>query len=472
MIVRSGHYCCVEQSGFGRGIAVSVMLCVIAFFTVIEGAPARAESMMDALKAAYENNPALLAERARQRASDEAVPQALAGFRPKVSMSGSIGVEKTRRSYPITHTELDQSTFGLSLSQPIFSGFRAINSTRRARAEVFAGQETLFDVEQSTLLSVVAAYMDVRRARRTLSLRQDNVSFLNQEVRVTAARAREGELTITDTEQAKSRLYQGQALLEEARADLATSEANYEALVGQRPGGLRPAPPVRHLVPRSLSEAVTAGENENPLVTAAMFRKKAAEHDVQVQRGELLPTVSLDASYLRSIDPETTIGREDQGLLELRFNMPLYNAGTTFSKIREARAVASQRGHEVDDVRRGVKASVVSAWQRRLAAHKRMRVTHIAVTSAEAALKGIKLEAAVGERSVFDVLDAQRDVVDAQVRQVDAERDFIVSTFTLIAAMGRLSAEGLELDTPYYDPDANYKRVRYSPGWTARIEKD
>lgn len=450
---------------FHRGLCMAVVF----LGAVYPGGGAMAESLLDAMRAAYENNPALLAERARQRADDEALPQALSGYRPTVSLDGSVGRLKQRQARPITHNDLEQRNVAVTVSQPIFRGFRTINATRRARAEVAAGQETLLDKEQSTLLDVVLAYIDVRRARRILRLRQSNVGFLQHEVEVTKARAREGELTKTDTEQARSRLYTGRATLEEARGELAAAEATYEAVVGSRPGTLAVAPPVRHLVPRSLGEATSVSDSDNPLIAAADYRRQAAKHEVAIQRGELLPTVSLDGRYERSFDSSSSVDRQDDASLKLNFSMPFYNAGTTFSKIRQARATLVQREHEYADIQRQVKASVITAWQRRLAAHKRMRAAHVGVSSAETALKGIRMEADVGERSLFDVLDAQRDVVNARVLQVTAERDFVEATFTLIAAMGRLTAEQLELETEYYDPNENYHSVRYAPAWTASV---
>lgn len=450
-----------------RRFALSHEYCLTAIIIALLLFPsiANAENLKQAIRAVYENNPALLAERARQRADDEVLPQALAGLRPTIDVGGSIGREKKRTSPPPIHTDLKPSNLNISLSQPIFRGLRTLNSTRKAKAEVLAGREMLLDKEQTILLSAVTAFADVLRDRRIVTFRNANVRFLAQELRATETRRKEGVLTRTDTDQARSRLYQGQANLAQARAELASSEAQYAAIIGHRPGRLVPPPSITHHLPQTLQTALSISEAENPLIIAATYRKEAAAHEVHVLRGELLPTVSLDATYQRDYDLSATTSRQDEASVELRFSMPLYNAGTNFSKIRQARAVLEQRKHDMANTLRDVQASVKSAWQQRIAGNARINATRIGVFSALAALKGVRLEAKVGERSVFDILNAQRDVVNAEVNLAQAQRDHVVASFTLLATVGGLTADQLDLDTPIYNPKDNLKALRRQIFW-------
>jgi len=422
---------------------------------------AYAQSLKDALRDAYLNNPRLLAERARQQADDELVPQATSGWRPKVTIEGSVGYEKERTSPPPTHSGSDNSTVGLKISQTVFRGFKTFNETRSAFAEVRAGRGKLREIEQSVLLAAATAYMNVVRDMEVLQRRKENVQFLRNEVLMTDRKFKEGELTLTDVAQANTRLYQGLAELAQARADLAGSRAEFGSLVGHMPRN--PAKPGDFAkgLPDRLTDAIHIALGENPKIVAAEFLVNAARHNVKAIRGELLPKVDLDASYERAHNISRAFEREDHGSVELRMSMPLYNSGVILSRIRQARATERQRQHELINIQAIIQAEVISAWENRRAAISRIRSAKNSVSAAIASVKGIRIEAAAGERSVSDVLDAQRDLVEARISLANAERDFVVSGFTLAAAIGSLTAERLDLDVTVHNPRKNLSEIRH-----------
>ncbi len=449
---------------FASKISFPLLIVTLCFLMIsVMPRPGHTETLKQALNLAYRHNPTILAERARQRATDEGVSQAISGWRPTVSVTGHVGRNKERVTPPTTHSDLDQTSVGISLSQPIFRGFRTINETRRAEAQVQAGQGQLRDTEQNTLLSAVKAYMDVLRDRQILRLRRSNINFLARELDISKSRFREGERTRTDVDQARTRLHQGRAELAEAKANLHASEATYASIIGHLPRKLSSPKSISALLPKHLQSAIVIATAENPLILAANHRKDAAMRDADVIRGELLPTVSLDASYQRDHHPNRFSDREDNGTISLRFSMPLYKSGETYSRIRQANATVEQRTQELANTRSQVKASVISAWQRRQAAKSRIRAAKRAVRSAKAAVKGIRIEANAGERSVSDILDAQGDVVNAEVELTNARRDFVVTGFSLLATLGQLTVDHLKLDVEAHEPNRNLRAVRYQP---------
>ena len=428
---------------------------------LIVGEPVSAETLSEALSDAYLNNPRLLAERARQQADDEVIPQATSGWRPKVILDGSVGYEQERTTPPTDHSGRNNSTIGLKLSQPVFRGFRTLNETRSAEAGVRAGHGRLREIEQDVLLSAAAAYMNIIRDEDVRRRRAENVQFLRNEVKVTTHKFGEGELTRTDVNQAKTRLHQGLAQLAQAKADLAGSKAGFASLVGHLPQRLSRPGSIASLLPNRLSEAIQVALDENPKIITAEYQITAARHDVQAVRGELLPTINLDASYERSHNVSRAFDRQDRGIVELRMSMPLYNSGITLSRIRQARATVSQRKQELINTQAGIQAEVITAWESRKAAHTRIASARSSVTAAIASVKGIRIEAKAGERSVSDVLDAQRELVEARISLANAERDQVVSSFTLLAAIGRLAPDRLNLDVTIHDPSENLHMIRH-----------
>lgn len=424
---------------------------------------AHAETINQALRAAYERNPALEAERARQRADDEQVPQALSGWRPTITASGNHGYEKERTTPPVTHNSRHPGSFSFNLSQPIFRGFRTINNTRKAEALVDAGRGALHNVEQQTLLNAVTAYADVYRDRAILRYRRANVNFLARELGATKKRYRAGDVTRTDIEQAKTRLFQGQAELAFAKANLSSSAARYGSIIGRFPGRLKKTGSIAALLPRTIQDAMEVALKQNPEIVSAEKRHAAARYEVKSIHGELLPNVSLDASYERDFNGSESTARSDNRSVALRLSMPLYKGGETYSRIRQAKAVERQRRHQLVDAKARTKAQVISSWRQRQAALARIRAARLSVRAGRAAVKGVRVEAKVGERSLFDVLDSQRDLVSAQIDLANAVRDHVVAAYSVLASVGHLTARHLNLNTVPYEPDENRELVRHQP---------
>jgi outer membrane protein len=467
----------------GRGMnwrqarALSLAAGLVAML-VASGLPdglggARADTLAEAMAAAYLGNPVLQGERARQRATDEQVPQALSGWRPTVTLRGDGGFEWGRSTVErpvgpppaditITDTSSSDNTparFAIGLSQPIFRGFRTVSETERAEANVAAGQQILLAVEQEVLLDATAAYMDVVRFREVVTLRQRNVEALGEQLRGADARFSVGEITRTDVEQARARLSLAQAELAVARANLAASAATYVRVVGHAPGTLS-YPQISPLIPASLDEALALANRLSPEILAAAFNAEAARHQIDFVQADLLPRVSLEAEFRATHEPSPGVLRSQSGSVLGVLQVPLYQAGRVSSQVREAKQVASQRRIQIIEAGRAVREAVVSTWNVFVSSAETIESLQAQVAANELALEGVTQEALVGTRTTLDVLDAEQELVQSQVALVNARRDRVVAAYQLIAATGRLTAPNLRLSVPYYDPGRHYQDTR------------
>jgi outer membrane protein TolC len=213
-------------------------------------------------------------------------------------------------------------------------------------------------------------------------------------------------------------------------------------------------------VPKSLEEALKVAERVNPEILAASFTAQAAQENVKVVTGELLPTVQLEAFYrLRHDQSPTITTSEETGVLGT-LSMPLYEAGNIYSQVRQAKQVASQRRIEIIEAGRAVRENVVRAWNNFVAAGETIVSLKAQVAANKLALEGVRQEALVGTRTTLDVLDAERELVNSQISLVTAERDRVVVAYQLVAATGQMTARALGLDVPVYDPDAYAASVR------------
>ena len=436
--------------------------------------PAFADTLAEAMAAASLGNPVLQGERARQRATDEEVPQALSGWRPTVILSGDGGYDWGRRrveaplSPPrfgevrtdVSSEDHTPARFAIGLSQPIFRGFRTISETSRAEANVAAGQQDLLAVEQQVLLDVTAAYMDVLRAREIVGLRLRSATALGEQLRGADARFSVGEITRTDVEQARARLSLAEAEQAVARANLAAAAAAYVQVVGHEPATLR-YPELGKLVPASLEQALAMANELNPLLLAAAFNAEAARHQIDFVQAGLLPTVSLEAEFRASHEPDAGVMSSQAGTVLGVLQVPLYEAGLISSQVREAKQLASQRRLQIIEAGRQVRESVVRTWNIFVSSAETIASLQAQVTANELALEGVNQEALVGTRTTLDVLDAEQELVQSQVALANARRDRVVAAFQLIATTGRLTAPNLGLAVPYYDPDGHYLKTRY-----------
>jgi outer membrane protein len=434
-------------------------------------ATANAETLHEALGAAYRTNPTLGAERARQRATDEQVPQALSGWRPQISATGSAATQSRRAKRFIGSTATTGSiyspystdattpgTLRIQLTQPIYQGGRTTASTKAAEANVKAGRQQLLSTEQDVLFRTVQAYMNVMRDRQIANLRAQNIKVLRDQLRATKLRFQVGEVTRTDVAQSEARVSQSISAEATARAQLAASIASYVTLTGRQPGKL--SMPRLPNSPPSLEVALRRSQELSPNILAAAQVQDAAMHNIDIARSDLLPVLSVQASATITEDWGVKAGNEQVGRVETVLNVPIYDGGRTYSSVREAKHTENQRRIEVIEATRQVRESVTSSWNFRNSSRESITAAKSQVSAAQQALSGVREEYLVGSRSTLDVLNAQQELLNARIALVTAERDYVVASYQLLGTIGKLTAPQLALRVPYYDPKANYNRVR------------
>ena len=333
---RVGH---VAGRVLRSGICLGVLICV-----VFAAPQARAENLPDALAKAYQTNPQLNAERARQRATDENVPQALAGYRPQIVASLSAGLQAVRNLLPdntIQSATLKPWTIGVTVTQTLFNGFKTANSVRVAELQVQSGREALRNVGQGVLLDAVTAYTNVLANQSLVTAQRANVTFLRETLGITQKRLNAGDVTPTDTAQAEARLNRGLADLNAAEVALAISQATYTQVIGNPPAQLGPAETVDRYLPRSRDDATSMAFREHPAVMAAGFDVDVASTSIRVAESSLMPTITLQGSASRSKQSDSTLGTfgTDQASVTGQLTQPIYDGGTAASQTRQAKEV-------------------------------------------------------------------------------------------------------------------------------------
>jgi outer membrane protein len=456
-----------STGGDTRWFSSRPVRCAVAVTALLAflGSPittgARAESLRQALANAYKNNPRLDAERARLRATDEEVPRAISGYRPIVNGTADVAYQNTKtRPGSGADGETHPHGYALNASQPIFRGFRTLNQVREAEATVRAGRETLRNVEQSVLLEAVTAYADVVRDQAVVRVRENNVNVLTRELRATEDRFKVGEVTRTDVAQATARRAGSISALDLARANLKSSRAAYERVVGNPPSNLSEPIPPEKLLPKSVNEAVSLGSRENPAVVAALYREQASRHTVDRIWGELLPEVRVDATYQKRFDTSRLTDEAETTSVVGRLSVPIYQGGEVHARVRQAKHTHVSRLQEIEQARTETQSTTVAAFSRLQASKAQLISDQSQVQANTTALTGVREEEKVGQRTLLDVLNAELELLNAQVQLASTKRDVVVNSYTLLSAVGRLNAQDMALSSTVYDAEAHYHEIR------------
>ncbi|QRM56921.1 TolC family outer membrane protein [Sinorhizobium sp. BG8] len=436
---------------------------------------AAAETITGAMAKAYENNPDLNAARAALRAIDENVTIAKSAMRPQIS--GVAQAEATRTLYDkqlcsgtsvggncfgssLRRSDTFSSAYGLTISQQIFDGFQTLNRVRSAESNVLANREALRAEEISTLLSAAEAYANIARDQQIVSIRKQNLQFLQEQLNAAEARLQVGEGTRTDVAQAEAELAEAQALLVRAVAVLKQSEAAYVQIVGEAPEGIKQPSPATRAMPKSLDQAVAMGLKEHPTILSAQRNVDSAGYNVKAEEGAMLPGVSLQGEVVKSVNGSSSTNDNLSGTISARVTVPLYQGGAEYGAIRQAKERLGQQRILVDSARLEVQRTIVSAHAELEAALANITASRSQISAANQALQGVIEERNVGQRTTLDVLNAQQTVLDARESLAIAQRNAVVASYSLIAATGRLTVASQNLRVAEYRSEEHYEAVK------------
>lgn len=444
-----------------RGFVASAALAAVGLSLPYAATPTLAETLKQALSATYRYSPQLDAERARLRAIDEEVARANSGYRPNITGQADVTYQDSRtRPAGINNGGNTAKGYSINLVQPLFRGFQVTNAVNEAEAAVRAGRETLRDVERQVLLSAVTAYMDVVRDQAVVRLQENNVNVLSRELKATQDRFSVGEVTKTDVSQAVARRAGSVSQLDLARANLKTSRGSFEQVVGHPASNVSDPPVPERTLPKSLEEAISIGQRENPLLVAALYREQGARYTVDRIRGELLPSVQVEASYGERWDPSRQIEESETGTVATRMTVPIYEGGEVYARVRQAKHTHVSRIQEIEQVRTQVRQSIVAAWSQLQAARAQLQSDRTQVEANQTALAGVREEEKVGQRTLLDVLNAEQELLTSQVTLETTRRNLIVASYSVLAAIGRLDSLTLGTAAEIYDPEEHYVEVR------------
>lgn len=446
-----------------RGWLLSLVVVLVGF-----GAPGetRAETLADALVAAYKNSNLLDQNRAVLRAADEGVAEAVSALRPVVAYTLQSAWQRAEVAGLLGPSVNEGLSASLTLSAEltIWDAGRRQIGIEIAKESVLATRQALIEVEQGVLLAAVQAYVDVRLAQEVVALRQSNLRLITQELRAAQDRFEVGEITRTDVSIAEARLAASRAALAAAEGQLMIAREAYKAATGAYPGRLSPLPRAPAL-PHSKEEAQGVARGTHPLIRQAQHQVTIADLQVDLAKANRAPTVGLGAT-LRTNDEDL----QSQSL-GVTMNQTIYAGGRLSALQRRALAGKDAARAGLQQTAVGVVQNVGVAWANLAVAGASIEASDLQIRAAQAAFDGVREEAAAGTRTTLDVLDAEQELLDARNARLQAEAQRYVAVYQVLATMGLLTVDHLQLWIPTYDPEAYYGAVEKAPSHSAQGKK-
>jgi outer membrane protein len=431
------------------------------------GAQAAPHTLTEALAATYSYQPALQAERAKLRATDENVPLALAGWRPTVVMAGSTGygdgtARQFLRNSGFLNTQTDRliATAQATVTQNIYTGGKTQANVNRSKNQVMAERATLIATEQTSFNNAVNAYVGVIQSKQLLDLQINNEQVLAKQLEATNDRFRVGEITRTDVAQAEAALEGARATRETAEGNLQIARGTFQQIIGVFPPDDLVEPQPLKLPVNSEQEASVMAASNNPVVVTALFNDAVAKDAVDVAFASLLPQLSVQGQTFQQNNASARSSNINGYQIVAQLSVPLYQGGAEYAGVRQARQAQQQTQRLIEDAKRTAVQNAIQAWDTLVAAKASADSTRSQIRANEIALEGVQREAIVGSRTTLDVLNATQLLLQSRTTLVQNLSQVISASYAVAVAIGRLTARDMHLPVPLYDETAYYQAVK------------
>jgi outer membrane protein len=329
-----------------------------------------------------------------------------------------------------------------------------------AKETVLATRQSLISVEQNVLLDAVQAYMDVRRETETVALMQNNLRVIQEELRAAQDRFDVGEVTKTDVALAEARLASSLAQLEAAKGALKQAKARYKQAVGVNANGLF-TPPSLPKLPASVAAAQSVAVRNHPAMRQIQHTIKAADLNIARAKTASGPTATIGGSY--GIASTNSSKATEPGSISLNIRGPIYTGGNIPSVIRKSQAQKEAQVANLHVSKRQIEQATATSYALLDMARASRKATEEQIRASQVAFDGTKEEATLGARTTLDVLNAEQDLLNAKASLISALADEQVAAYRLLAQMGQLTVDHLNLPVQKYDLAAYYNHVKNAP---------
>ncbi len=402
--------------------------------------------MFDSLNSAYLNNPKLNAERASLRASKEEKRAVVGEFLPSVTISGYVGEQDNTGDSSSNFNPSEQS---LEIEQKIFQGFSGVANLKKKKYGHNLAEFKLKKIEQETLLAAAKAHADLLLNKKKVNINLMNIDLLERQVETDQNRLEKGEINLADLAQSESSFAGAKAKLIAAKNELIASKANFDKIIGKKPSeNIQEITETNLILPGSLATAYNISNSENPDLQIAMLEYQQSKMDVSIAGSELSPSATLSYKIAEQDNVSSTVKDRTSQTLKATASWPLFAGGSNLFNLRKAQELRNQKELLFQDSKKVVETDVANAWSSYQSSKSVLDSIRTQVKAAEIASEGITLEYESGSsRTTLEVIQSKAILLDSRISLATSERNFLISQFSLLSSIGRLTASQLNLQS-------------------------
>jgi len=412
-----------------------------------------ATSLFQALKQAYTNNPVLNAERENIQVSKEDLNISKSEFLPTVTLSGSKSEEDTKKLTDRTGanssiTDVNPKSQSVVIEQKIFKGFAGIAGLQKSKIGLILADAKLLKVEQEILYSAIEAYSGLVFANEKLKINEINLNLLERQVETDQARLERGQITLADLAQSESSFAGAQAKFIEAKNETVTAKLEYEKIIG-------PITDIDSLskkldfdlkIPESLNNAIEISKINSPDLIIARLDYEQSEKDVLIARAELSPSATISLSSTKTDDLSSSYDESEKEIAKATISWPIFKGGKNTASLNRSKNLQNRKKLLLDNATRMNDTNVATAWSSLQSSRSLLNSVTLQVRAAEIANEGITVEYESGlGRSTLDVIQSNSLLLSSKISMAESERNYLLSQFKLLQAIGNLSNDYLKL---------------------------
>ena len=412
-----------------------------------------AVDLLQALKQAYTNNPVLNAERENIQVSKEDLNISKSEFLPTVTLSGSKSEEDTKKLTDRTGasssiTDVNPKSQSVVIEQKIFQGFAGIAGLQKSKIGLVLADAKLLKVEQEILYSAVEAYSGLVFANEKLQINEINLNLLERQVETDQARLERGQITLADLAQSESSFAGAQAKFIQAKNETVTAKLEYEKIIG----------PITDLdslskkldfdlkIPESLNNAIEISKINSPDLIIARLDYEQSEKDVIIARADLSPSATISLSSTKTDDLSSSYDESEKEIAKATISWPIFKGGKNTASLNRSKNLQNRKKLLLDHAIRMNDTNVATAWSSLQSSRSLLNSVTLQVRAAEIANEGITVEYESGlGRSTLDVIQSNSLLLSSKISMAESERNYLLSQFKLLQAVGNLSNDYLKL---------------------------